>query len=166
MARLVLVGLPGVGKTTVARKLASEWNCEALDTDDLLSRTVGCTAPEYLRREGEKNFRLAEFESLVEALKSDGVVATGGGVVTTPAARELLSEEVTLWLDCDDAVLVARLGEADRPLLGDDVAASLAQLRGERATFYETVARARVDASGALDDVAQRVRDAASEVSP
>jgi shikimate kinase len=166
MARLVLVGLPGVGKTTVARALAEEWGCGVFDTDDLLSQAVGCRAPEYLRREGVVAFRNAELAALEEALKGDAVVATGGGVVTTSAARELLSAQVTLWLDCDDDVLLSRLGGVDRPLIGEDAGAALVQLRRERATLYAEVARARIDASGSLVDVTKRTRDASSAVRP
>jgi shikimate kinase len=164
MARLALVGLPGVGKTTIAQLLGDEWGCGSLDTDDLLSDAVGCPAPEYLRREGLAAFRGAELDALRVALAGDAVVSTGGGVVTTSAARELLQASVTLWLDCDDAILSARLGDVDRPLIGADVHAALAQLRRERATLYAEVARSRIDASGDPDVVARRVRDASNEV--
>ena len=53
MGRLVLVGLPGTGKTTVARSLGALWGWEALDTDDLVALDVGVAAPEYLRAQGE-----------------------------------------------------------------------------------------------------------------
>jgi shikimate kinase len=158
------VGLPGVGKTTIAQLLGEEWECGSYDTDDLVSGAVGCPAPEYLRREGLAAFRSVELDALRTALDSDGVVSTGGGVVTTSAARELLLASVTLWLDCDDAVLTARLGDVDRPLIGADVDKAVAQLRRERATLYAEVARARIDASGEPDEVARRVRDALDEV--
>lgn len=164
MSRLVLVGLPGVGKTSVARLLASAWDCPAVDTDDLVSRDAGCPAALYLRREGVEAFRIAEVAALVNALEGDNVVATGGGIVTTPAARELLIGTTTLWLDCDDEVIVGRLGNVDRPLIGEDASVSLATLRSEREGFYQEVSRARVEASGALRDVAQRVRETLAEV--
>lgn len=153
-----------MGKTTVARLLAATWQCEAVDTDDLLSVAVGCPAPQFLRREGVAAFRQAELNALREALQGDVVVATGGGVVTTPEARMILLDEVTLWLDCDDATLVPRLGGVERPLLGEDPVASLRQLRSEREVFYQEVARARVDASGDLGDVTARVADTLAEV--
>jgi shikimate kinase len=85
-------------------------------------------------------------------------------VVTTSAARELLRAQVTLWMDCDDDVLLTRQGGVDRPLMGEDVGASLAQLRRERATLYAEVARVRIDASGPLVDVTKSARDAAGAV--
>jgi shikimate kinase len=149
-----------VGKTSVARQLGAELQCPAVDTDDILARAVGCSAPEFLRREGVDAFRLAEMAALVEALDDDNVVATGGGAVTTVSARELLVTQVTLWLDCADDVILERLGSVDRPLMGADVAVSLRGLRREREAWYEEVSRARIDATGTVSDVAQRVRDA------
>ena len=161
MARLVLVGLPGVGKSSIAQLVASSWACAAIDTDDLVAEKVGCKAAQYLRREGVAAFRAAELDALRRALESPAVVATGGGVVETPDARELLKSECTLWLDGDDDVLVDRLGDGDRPLLGVDARQALAHLRQARVPFYREVARQRVDATGPLEVVADRVRRAA-----
>ncbi len=82
MARLVLVGLPGTGKTAVARAFAERWHCDAIDTDDIVAERVGTTAAAYLRDQGESSFRACELEALREALEQeDVVVATGGGIV-------------------------------------------------------------------------------------
>ncbi len=159
MARLVLVGLPGTGKTTVARELGRLWDVVAMDTDELLSRAVGCAAPEYLRRHGEVEFRRREHEALDEALANTGVVATGGGVVTLEAARRQLESQTTYWLDCADEEILARVGEGDRPLLGEDPAGSLARLRTQREPWYREVSRARIDSSGTLDEVVALILD-------
>jgi shikimate kinase len=164
VARLVLVGLPGVGKTTLAQMVAHVWGCSALDTDDVLAETVGCAAGEYLRAEGVDAFRRAELDALAAALETDAVVSTGGGVVTSERARGLLQGEVTLWLDCDDETIASRLGDVDRPLLGEDVRSSLTELRAERGAWYEEVARVRIDASGTLEVVVARLLDAVSEL--
>jgi len=164
VARLVLVGLPGTGKTTVARDVARRWNCVALDTDELVAATMGEPAGAYLRRVGEPDFRAAELVALGEALEADAVVSTGGGVVTTPAARALLSEQVTIWLDGSDEAVASRLDSTDRPLLGHDPVASLRDLRHARESLYREVARARVDVEGSAQDVTQRVIDAAAKV--
>ena len=150
MARLVLVGLPGAGKTTVAGVIATRWGCECADTDDEIAATVGGVASQYLRREGEAKFRERELEALRAALERDAVVATGGGAVTMEAARTMLRDEVVVWLDCPDPVLLERMGDVDRPLLDGDPETALARLREERTRFFADVARARVDASGAV----------------
>lgn len=157
MARLVLVGLPGAGKSTTARALAQRWNCEVIDTDEWFAQRTGISVADYLRREGEEKFRLEELATLSEALRSDAVVATGGGVVTTAPARELLREHPTVWLDADVATLLERVALGDRPLLGEHPQERLEQLRGDRSSWYESVALVRIDATGSLDEVTELV---------
>jgi len=164
VARLVLVGLPGVGKSTVAREVARRWRCRAIDTDDLVAAQVGRPAGTYLRDEGEAAFRERELAALRDALESDAVVATGGGVVTTPEAREALRAAVTIWLDGADDVIVSRLDDVERPLLGAEPATALRELRRGREAWYREVARSRVDVAGTPDDVTARVLAAVSQV--
>ena len=164
MARLVLVGLPGAGKTTLAAVLAQRWVCDAIDTDEVLATRVGEPVPAFLRAHGEEEFRAQELDALRVALQSDAVVSTGAGIVTTAPARELIAKETVVWLDCDDATLIVRVGAGERPLLGEDHAGSLARLRTEREPWYESVARTRVDASGTPDEVANRVLEALGSV--
>ncbi|MGC1238745.1 MAG: shikimate kinase [Acidimicrobiales bacterium] len=165
MARLVLVGLPGVGKSTVAQALAQRWRCDALDTDDVIAIAVAMPAAQYLREFGEPHFREREFEALHSALESDAVIATGAGIVTSERARQLIEREFAVWLDVDDETLLERVAVGERPLLGDDHAQSLKRLRGEREEWYRKSARVRVDAGGSLDDVLDRVMAVTREVS-
>jgi shikimate kinase len=125
----------------------------AIDTDDVIATNVGFPAAQYLREHGETEFRERELDALREALAQDAVVATGAGVVTTPAARELIEEEFTLWLDSDDETLLRRVSEGERPLLGDDHASALRDLRLGREAWYRSCARARVETSGSFDEV-------------
>jgi shikimate kinase len=127
------------------------------DTDDELATTTGVPAAQYLRAHGEAEFREREREVLSHVLTLDAVIATGAGIVTTESARALLERENTIWLDADDDTLLERVGDGDRPLLGDDHRGALANLRAQRATWYAEVARARVDTTGALEDVVERV---------
>jgi shikimate kinase len=158
VARLVLVGLPGVGKTTVANALAVHWSCEVIDTDVLISTSVAMPSAQYLRQFGETHFRERELDALRTALIGDAVVATGAGVVTTAPARELISREFAIWLDADDETLSERVAEGDdRPLLGDDRSEGVRRLRAERETWYRESSRVRVSATGTLDEVLDRV---------
>ncbi|HEY1761365.1 MAG TPA: shikimate kinase [Acidimicrobiales bacterium] len=166
MARLVLVGLPGAGKTTLAGVLAQHWGCDVVDTDDVLATKVGEPAADYLRQHGEEEFRRRELDALRTALQTDAVIATGAGIVTTAPARALIAKETVVWLDCNDATLTVRVGPGERPLLGEDHAGALARLRSERESWYESVARVRIDASGTPDEVASRILHALGSVAP
>jgi shikimate kinase len=164
MARLVLVGLPGTGKTTVAGVIADRWSCGVIDTDDVIAAEVSEPAAAYLRSRGEDAFRERELDALRAALKADAVISTGAGIVTTEPARALIASETVVWLDCDDATLIVRVGTGERPLLGEDHAGALVRLRREREAWYESVSRVRIDASGTPDEVASRVLEALGRV--
>lgn len=164
MSRLVLVGLPGVGKSSVAQMLSQRWNCAWVDTDEVIALQVDRPAADFLREAGEPAFRGEELHALHASLKGDNIVATGGGVVNTAEARDLLVDATTIWLDCADDVILSRIAGGDRPLLHDDPQGVLARLRRERESWYRAVSRARVETSGTLEDVVERIEQVVAEV--
>jgi 3-dehydroquinate synthase/shikimate kinase/3-dehydroquinate synthase len=167
VARLVLVGLPGVGKTTVAHALAVRWGCDEFDTDALVSTSVDMPSAQYLRQFGETHFRERELDALHTALVGDAVVATGAGIITTAPARELITREFAIWLDADDDTLIGRVSAGDdRPLLGDDRAEGVRRLRREREKWYRESSRVRVTATGTLDEVLERILAVTKELTP
>ena len=163
MARVVLVGLPGTGKSTLGRRVAALLGCDFVDTDHLIRQTTGQSSADLLRAKGEEYFREQEFNSLRRALDSDGVVATGGGVVSTPEARKLLKSAPTVWLDSSDQQLERRVRYGDRPLLGTNPRKQLAVLRAQRTSWYEEVARVKVMSNGSEAAVANEIAELAKE---
>jgi shikimate kinase/3-dehydroquinate synthase len=162
--RVALVGLPGCGKSAVARTLARTLGWRLADTDAIVEAAAGRTVAEVFAAEGEDGFRARELAALRTALDGEGaaVIACGGGLPTREAARELLwRSAIVVWLDADDSVLLRRLrGAADRPLLRDDPARRLAELRAARTPLY-AAAQLRVDCGdGDVEDVCDRVADA------
>jgi shikimate kinase len=154
--RVVLVGLPGVGKSTVGGALALEFGVEFVDLDDAICARCGAPPAALLRSGGERAFRELETDALAAVLtREEGVVvATGGGTVESGVARALLAgEPLVVWLTAPHATLLERLVGVDRPLLEDPSAASLASLAARRDAWYAEVADATVDASGTLDGV-------------
>ncbi len=153
MARVVLVGLPGVGKTTVADALAAAWGIDAIDADAFFLATTGRSVQDHIRHLGEVSFREAECEALRAMTTMDAVIATGGGIVTTAPARGVLEHECTIWLDAPNDVLLERVATGDRPLLGDDPAEALVRLRAQREALYREVATITIDASAAVAEI-------------
>jgi shikimate kinase len=157
VARVVLVGLPGVGKSTLGAALADYLGCAFVDADEAFAVHRGVSVQESLRSEGERMFRAHELEVLAQLLALDAVVATGGGVVTTAAARPLLQQAPTLWVDAPDEVILPRLRDGDRPLLGATPVETLAHLRALRAPLYQNVARWTIDATGPVEELVVNV---------
>jgi shikimate kinase len=117
---VVLVGLMGVGKSTVGRRLARRLGLPFIDSDSEIEDAVGLPAGELFERYGEADYRDGERRLVARLI--DGqvrVIATGGGVFVDPRTRKLLKERaITVWLDAPVAVLAERTARRDtRPLL-------------------------------------------------
>jgi len=87
VADAVLVGLPGSGKSTAGRALAHAMGRDFVDTDEVFLAREHLSVQDYLRTHDEADFRRHEIDALTQSLTSPGVVATGGGIVTTQAAQ-------------------------------------------------------------------------------
>ncbi len=98
---IVLIGMPGCGKSTLGRRLADEMGRKFVDLDAEITRTAGMPIPEIFAKEGEEGFRLRETEAVAAACRESGlVIATGGGVVTRARNLPLLSQNGrVLFLD-------------------------------------------------------------------
>lgn len=136
--KIFLIGMPGSGKTTIARNLAKQLGYAYVDLDGMIEREALLFIEDIFERYGEKKFRTLE----TEALKSlsddkDMVVACGGGIVTKPENKALMNG-LKFYLDTDIDIIKARL-ETDyqRPLLKQK---TLEQLFDERYFHYQDFA--------------------------
>ena len=154
---IALVGLPGVGKSTLAGKLAAELELVSVDLDDVISHDAGRAIPDIFEREGEAGFRRRESEALA-ATTAPGVpgavIACGGGVVLAAENRTMLMTRTRcVFLSATPASLVVRLGsESGRPLLQGDVAHELGALARVREPLYREVAEVTVDVTDRPED--------------
>lgn len=140
MRPIVLVGLMGVGKSTVGRRLATRLRLPFVDADHAIEEAAGMAIAEIFERFGEPYFR--DGERRVIARLMDGrakVIATGGGAFVDPRTRALILKAATaVWLRADVDVLAERVRRRDtRPLLrGKDARAVLTDLAAVRDPLY------------------------------
>lgn len=164
---LVLVGLMGVGKSTVGARCASRLGREFVDVDEVIVLTAGKPVAEIFATEGEPAFRALESRAIADICASPLplVIACGGGAVLDAENRRRVQDRgVVVWLTADPATLAGRVGggsaRTNRPLLaGDDApVATLERLATLRAPAYEAAAHAVVDTAGrTVDEVADVV---------
>lgn len=157
---VALTGLPGSGKSSVARALAERLGWSCIDLDDDIAARAGRPVGAIFDELGESAFRDLEMIALRRALTQAQpvVIACGGGLVTRePARRALLDGAYIVWLDAPDAVLSQRIGDgAGRPLLREEPAAALASLREARQRWYAQ-AHLHIDGTAPVPITAGRI---------
>ncbi|HVA91634.1 MAG TPA: shikimate kinase [Chloroflexota bacterium] len=146
---LVLVGLSGSGKSTVARLAAARLGLAHYDTDRLIEEHAGSPVSGLFASRGEEAFRELEEAAIAEACARSGVVAVGGGAVLRAANRLHMREgNLVVWLDTPPAILAARLAHhtqgEERPLLRGNLDARMLALWYERRASYALTAHLRV----------------------
>jgi shikimate kinase len=149
VTHLVLVGMMGVGKSTVGRIVAAELDRPLYDSDEMIEARTGRTVREIWSTDGEAVFRSLESDTLRDALAEPeaSVIAAAGGVVLSAENREALrsADAHVVWLLADVEVLVDRVRNGmHRPLLDDDPETVLRALYEVRAPLYQEVADAVV----------------------
>ena len=152
---LVLIGLPGSGKTTVGRLTARRLALPFFDCDSRIEAETGAAIPTIFARRGEPFFRTEESRILAELLAGPvSVIATGGGVVETEEnRRSLKSAGLVVLLDRDIRDIAACVGNRGRPLLKRY---SLEQLAARRRGWYLDCADAVVR-DGTAEELAAEI---------
>jgi len=157
---LVLIGMMGVGKSSVGRRLALRLGRQFLDTDKIVEEAAGMTVAEIFAAEGEAGFRQREAAAVREALESQpwAVIAFGGGAVLDPITRGLARQlALVVWLQAPARELARRVsasmrrsGGTARPLLtpGRSPEQVLDELAQRREEAYRSAAHVLVDTAG------------------
>jgi shikimate kinase/3-dehydroquinate synthase len=169
---LVLVGLPGSGKSAVGRRLSRRHEAAFVDLDEEIERDAGRPIPSIFAEEGEPGFRARErrvIEALGPADPRPGltrVIATGGGAPVDPRNRwRLYRGRMAAWLDAPPEILAQRIRNSPvpRPLLsGRDPVAAMRSLASTRASFYEPALRVNgiVGLAGIVETLERHLDDA------
>ncbi|MEM8696792.1 MAG: shikimate kinase [Pseudomonadota bacterium] len=161
---IVLIGLMGVGKSTIGRRLANRLDLPFVDSDDEIEAAAGMKVGELFENYGEDYFR--DGERRVIARLMDGsikVIATGGGAFVNTQTRELILKEATaVWLDADIDILAERVSRRDtRPLVRDsDPKIVLSELAAKRNRYYSQAPIHVQSGDGAHEDTVDRILEA------
>lgn len=148
---IVLVGMPGCGKSTVGAALAELSGREMIDIDAQIEKTAGCTIPEIFARDGEEKFRQLESDELEKAGKLSGkIIMTGGGAVKKEKNYDFLHQNGRIYFIERDISLLPRDG---RPLSKGDLDAMYA----ERLPMYLRFADGSVKNNGTVEECANRI---------
>ena len=152
MGNVILIGMPGCGKSTIGQLLAQKLQRPFYDADEEIVKEIGCSIPEFFAGEGEEAFRRAETQVLAELGKKSGcVIATGGGCVTRPENYSLLHQNGRIfWIQRE----LCKLPVDGRPI-SQEVA--LTELYAKRKALYE-------DFADQIIENAQTPADAAAHI--
>jgi shikimate kinase len=138
---IVLIGMMGVGKSSIGRRLGSRLGVPFVDGDTEIEQAAGMSIADIFARHGEAAFRSGEARVIARLLNGGPqVLATGGGAVMNEATRALIKERgVSIWLSAELDLLLRRISKrkAERPMLQtDDPAATLRDLLTTRQPIY------------------------------
>lgn len=138
---IVLVGMPGSGKSAVGRRLATSLELPFTDADEEIERAAGKPITDIFKEHGEPYFRDGERKVIARLLKAGPqVLAAGGGALMTEETRENIRRSgVSIWLKAEFGLLLRRVSKRNtRPLLEHDPEESLRQLMAARYPIYAT----------------------------
>ena len=152
MQNIVLVGMPGCGKTTVGKALAEQLNRPFFDADEEILKRTGKSAEAWIEACGEAVFRQKETEVLESLCKQSGtVIATGGGAVTVPENADILRQNSIVFFINRD---VSALPVEGRPL---SKATALSEMYEVRLPMYRSVCDYEIAADGSVEAVVRRI---------
>lgn len=154
MQNIVVIGMPGSGKTAVSIMLAERLGRKIFDTDTIVSEKAGMTIPEIFAAQGEAGFRKLETEATAEVGKLSGnIISTGGGVVTVADNYKLLHQNgVIVWIERD----TNKLARDGRPI---SLSSDLNELYAARLPLYERFADIKADNNGDINDTVNAIME-------
>ncbi len=154
MQNIVIIGMPGSGKTAVSTMLAERLGRKIFDTDTIVSEKAGVTIPEIFAAQGEAGFRKLETEATAEVGKLSGnIISTGGGVVTVADNYEPLHQNgVIVWIERD----TNKLARDGRPI---SLSSDLNELYAARLPLYEHFADIKADNNGDINDTVNAIME-------
>lgn len=144
-----IIGMPGSGKSSLGRRVASNLGLHFIDTDQRIEQSVGCSTSDIFAHYGEQAFRNAETNMLIELSREQGsIVSTGGGLVLRDVNREIMRNTgVIVLLDRPLEEIMGDIKLNRRPLLAQKGLGEVERLYHERIDLYRKAADATLDNS-------------------
>lgn len=159
MKNLVLIGMPGCGKTRVGQALSRLLDMPLVDTDQMVADEAGCSIPELFEREGERAFRDRESATARRAAAMDGVIiATGGGMVLREENMAALAAGGIVFFRDRAVSDIAGENHGGRPLIGSDKE-RVYRLYEERIGLYRKYAQHTISDTRTVAEAARRIAD-------
>lgn len=145
---ITVVGMRGVGKSSLGKRLAVKLRMKHLDSDHLFEESHG-TIKEYIKNKGWEAFRRQEEEIIVAAIKPCTVLSLGGGALGSEKTRRLIRDKtIAVWLQAKESELIKRLQNGKRPPLTDlPIHEEVRKFLLERGPHYREVAKITISPS-------------------
>ena len=159
---LILIGMPGCGKSTFGKKMAKKVGMPFVDLDEKIEKTTGKTILELFAEEGEEGFRRWETRVFAEEIGDGKVIATGGGIVTRLENRDIAKRGRVIFIDRPLNRIVEDVRCDTRPLLAEG-RERLKQLYAERIDLYRAWADLIIPNEGSFDKVLNQILNEVSD---
>ena len=159
MNNIILIGMPGCGKTTIGKLLSAELNHEFIDSDAIFEETVCPDIKEYFVSHGEDSFRREETNILSNLCQKDGyIISTGGGIVERSENKEILQNGGTVvFIDRSPEDIVGDINTETRPLLLAEGKQRIYSLYNRRYAKYNDFCHIRIENKGTLNQVTEKI---------
>lgn len=159
--KLVLIGMPGCGKTSIGRLVSEKLRFKFIDLDEEIVRSASMSINEIFAKLGEERFRELETDALKKSLESDNaVISTGGGIVKLDRNVKAIKNMggYTVFIDRPLSLIIGDIDTSERPLLKDG-ADRLKNLYAERYELYKAAADTTAVNDGSIEDIVEDIED-------
>lgn len=158
MKNIILIGMPGCGKTTIGKTLANQLGMHFQDTDDFFEEKYGTKISEFFKNYGEPAFRIAESRILSElSQKKNTVISTGGGVVEQNENKKILRNAGTVvFINRSPKDILSDVETSHRPLLANNKN-NIFELYEKRLAKYEDFCHIEIKNNGSIESITEKI---------